>query len=69
MYYKYVKMEFYKLKGFFEFLKLIEDDKIHVDIYLKQRIDKEQNYYLENHGVAFKIDFDAIENLFYKYYF
>ena len=36
LYYKYLKMNTYKLKGFFEFLKLISENKINIQFYLKK---------------------------------
>lgn len=68
LYYKYLKMNSYKLKGFFEFLRLIEEDKISIQIYLKQKFDETGNEFIDNHGIAFRIDNSFIEELFTKLY-
>lgn len=65
LYYKYLKMNTYKLKGFSEFLKLINEDKIYIVFYLKGT----QNHLKENHGVAFRIKNEYIEELFTKLYY
>lgn len=62
LYYKYLKMNTYKLKNFFEFLKLIEEDKIQVKFYIKRNADN----FIDNHGVSFRINNDYIEELFTK---
>jgi len=62
LYYKYLKMTTYKLKGFLEFLKLIEDDKIFVEFYLIKHL----NNKIENHGVTFRIKSKNIEKLYTK---
>lgn len=66
LYYKYLKMETYKLKGFFEFLQLIENDKIHVLIYIKEGKSILGNPQMDIHGVAFKIKREDIDQLFKK---
>ena len=60
-YYKYLKMEVYKLKSFWEFLNLINKNKIYVQIRLQ-----ETNGSLKNYGVAFKIAKEDLNKLFYK---
>lgn len=65
-YYKYFTMKLYKLKGFFEFLKLIEEDKIFIQFNLKEKIDKNGNTSVENHGVCFKMRKEYIPKLFYS---
>lgn len=62
LYYKYLKMSTYKLKDFFEFLQLIKEDKIFVTIYLKG----DDTGLKENHGVAFRIKNEFLEELFTK---
>ena len=80
IYYKYVKLSIYKLRGFFEFLQLIEKDKIQICFYMKQAIgnknevkqDNNQNNNVaknidfKDHGVAFRIRLDYIDELFYR---
>jgi len=67
IYYKYVKMDLYKLMGFFEFLKLIEEDKIYIDFYIKGALGEEDDEsIIKDHGVAFRIPNQYIEELFYK---
>lgn len=65
LYYKYLKMRTYKLKGFFEFLHLLSEDKIHIHFYLKRL----PNGTIENHGIAFKIDNNYIPSLFSKLFY
>lgn len=67
IYYKYVKINFYKLIGFFEFLKLINEDKIFVSFYIKEKIGKDGVPVIEDHGVGFKIKYNFIEELFRKF--
>ncbi|MBE5806316.1 MAG: hypothetical protein E7313_06400 [Clostridiales bacterium] len=66
LYYKYVKMNIYKLKGFFEFLQLIENDKINVSFYMRETISDSGEKIIEDHGVGFKIKTKYIEELFYE---
>ncbi|MBE6156931.1 MAG: hypothetical protein E7161_04220 [Firmicutes bacterium] len=65
-YYKYVKMNLYKLTSFFEFLKLVENDKIFVNFYMKSALGKSDEFLIKDHGVGFKIKNDCIEELFHK---
>lgn len=65
LYYKYLKMNTYKLKGFFEFLKLVSENKISIQFYLKRNTDNT----IENHGVSFRIDNNSIEDLFFKLFY
>lgn len=61
LYYKYFVMRSYKLRGFIEFLNLIEQEKIFVSVYIK----KENNALkINNHGYAFKIKKYFIKELF-----
>lgn len=62
LYYKYLKMTTYKLKSFYSFLQLINTEKIKIHFYIKQN----RNDIIENHGVAFKIKNEYIEELFTK---
>lgn len=66
VYYKYVKMNIYKLRDFFDFLKLITEDKIYVNFYIKNKIGDNSLDIIEDHGVGFRIKYDCIEELFYK---
>ena len=63
--FKYVKITFYKLREFIDFLRLIENDKIYVSIYIKERGSKSGSA-LENHGVKFRIKRECLDDLFYK---
>ena len=65
-FYKYVSMDVYKLRGFFEFLQLIENDKIFVSIYLKSALEDGTEHNFRDHGVAFRIKPDCLEELFWK---
>ena len=66
LYYKYVKIDFYRLKSIFDFLYLIEIGKIHIEMYLREGVNKLGDYKIENHGISFVIKRDSIEDLFYK---
>ena len=67
-YYKYTNIDFYKLKGFDTFLKLIEDDKIYIAIYLREGLNKLGDQIIENHGVTFRLKFEYLNELFDKIY-
>ena len=64
-YYKYLKMEIYKLKGFFEFLKLIENDKISICVSIKDGVTNIGTPQLYTHGVSFQIRKEDLRELFY----
>ncbi len=59
-YYRYLKMNIYKLKNFNKFLELIESDKIYINFYLKL----DERSIVKDHGVVFKIKKDDISELF-----
>ena len=66
-YFKYYKINFYLLKGFDEFLSLLENGeiilKIKIDIYLRG-----DNYgKMYDHGCSFSISKENISKLFYSY--
>ena len=63
-YFKYFNINFYKLKSFQTFLKLIENDKIFILIYLKEKIESDGRAIIENHGAVFKIRTENIDLLF-----
>lgn len=65
LYYKFFTMKSYKFKNFDYFLRLIEEDKIFVNIYLIKK-EKEHNTKIDNHGYAFRIKLEFIEDLFQK---
>lgn len=66
MYYKYSNLYFYKLKGFFEFLELINNDMIYITVYIKDGFNELGNSVLDTHGFSFKIKKDGFKKLFYK---
>lgn len=66
LYYKYFRMRIYKLRGFFEFLKLIENGKIMITFYIKDSINILGNPNLDTHGIAFRIRKENIPKLFYE---
>lgn len=66
IYYKYVKMTNYKLIGFFEFLQLIDNDKIFVKFYIKEELNNKKQLILYDHGVAFNIRKEYLKDLFQK---
>ena len=59
-------MRIYKLRSFFEFLKLIENGKIMITFYIKDGINILGNPNLDTHGVAFRIRKENIPKLFYE---
>ena len=64
VYYRYLKMDIYKLKGFYKFLSLIEEDKIFVYMYLKEGKDANGNFKIINPGVCFKMRQEYVSELF-----
>ena len=66
IFYKYLKMDIYRLKGFYEFLSLIEKDHIFIYFFLKEGQDKDGNFKILNHGICFKMRQEYIEELFTK---
>ncbi len=66
IFYKYVKLDTYKLKGFFEFLKLIEQNIINVEIYLKEGVDQNGKLKVTTRNVYFIIKKENLEKLFTK---
>jgi len=65
-YYKYVKIDFYKLIGFFEFLRLIETDKVFISFYMRSALGNNGENIIKDHGVGFKLKNNCIEELFYR---
>lgn len=66
IYYKYTNLYIYKLKDFKTFLKLIEQDIVHITFNIDV-FDKEYRHgQIHDHGTAFKIDTDKITELFTK---
>ena len=66
VYFKYDDPIFYKLKGFDNFLKLIERGKICVTFRLSQNKTKELYGQVLDHGTNFNINIDNLEELFDK---
>ena len=63
-YFKYLKMNLYKLINFERFIELILSDKIFISISLKQKENRDKKKYIDNHGCAFRIVNDAFNELF-----
>lgn len=63
-YFKYLKMNLYKLKNFEKFIELIISDKIFISISLKQKENSDKKKYIDNHGCAFRIVNEAFDELF-----
>lgn len=63
-YFKYLKMNLYKLKNFEKFVELIISDKIFISISLKQKENSDKKKYIDNHGCAFRIVNEAFDELF-----
>ena len=64
IYYKYVSIKFYHFENFDNFIKLIENNEICVQLYIREGLNKLGDYHIENHGVTFKIRLESIERLF-----
>ena len=64
LYYKYLKMEFYELIGFYKFLELINKGTIYVGFYMKEHPNKLGDISIKNHGVTFMINKNDIKQLF-----
>lgn len=63
-YFKYYKIDFYSLKGFEEFINLIETGKIKVAIRIDIYMDKENYGRMYDHGCGFSISKKDINLLF-----
>lgn len=63
-YFKYLKMNLYKLKNFEKFIELMISDKIFISISLKQKENSDKKKYIDNHGCAFRIVNEAFDELF-----
>ena len=66
--YKYTNLSIYKLKGFEDFLRLIEEDKIYITFNIGTHLDKRRYGQIYDRGTAFKIKNSSIEELFDKIY-
>lgn len=68
IYYKYTSLEIYKLKGFKEFLRLVETDEIHITFNIG--CVRQGEYYgkIQDRGTAFRIKKSAINKLFDRIY-
>lgn len=67
-YYKYTSIKFYKLKGFYVFLKLIKQGKILVTFNIAQLASEASFGKVHDRGAAFRINVDCIEELFEPLY-
>lgn len=65
-YYKYMKIEFYRLRGFLEFLELINHDKISISFYIKEGKNDFDNPTIISSGIRFCLKKDYLLELFYK---
>ena len=65
-YFKYYKIEFYKLKGFSEFLKLLENGIIKITLKIDIYLDKNNYGKTYDHGCGFAIQEKDIIKLFDK---
>lgn len=63
-YYKYISLNFYKLRSFEKFIELINDNKIHITINITTYTDEERYGQIHDCGCAFKIDLNYIDELF-----
>ena len=66
IYFKYTKIEIYKLKSFEKFLELIEEGKIQVTFKLYQLEDKDNYGKVLDKGTSFEISKESIEELFQR---
>lgn len=65
-YYKYTKINFYKLISFEQFLNLIENDIIFISFNIGTHTSKEKYGAIYDRGTAFRINTQDIEKLFEK---
>ena len=66
-YFKYYKIDFYKLKDFNCFLFLLENDKIKLSLKIDIYLDSANYGKMYDHGCSFSISEDDLNKLFYKY--
>ena len=66
-YFKYYKMNIYLLKGFQEFIKLLENGKIMVLFRVGNYYDEKKYGNVHSHGVGFAIKEEDLEDLFELY--
>ena len=64
VYYKYTNIKFYKLKGFYVFLKLLKEDKVFITFNIGTFTDARRYGIIHDRGTAFRIKIDSIEELF-----
>ena len=60
-------MDFYVLKRFNKFIKLIENGTIKLQLKIGVRMDKDNYGSVYNHGCSFKISEEDLRELFYVY--
>ena len=66
-YFKYTKLQFYRLKSFYIFLELLERNAIYIDFNIDMISDKNSNYgKIHDRGVSFKLNVNYLDNLFEK---
>lgn len=68
-YFKYYKMDFYKLKSFNKFIDLLDKGKIKLSLKIDIYLDKANYGKMYDHGCSFSIAEEDISKLFYKYIF
>lgn len=66
-YFKYYKIDFYKLKSFNKFIDLLEKGKIRLSLKVDIYLDKANYGKMYDHGCSFSISEENIEKLFYQY--
>ena len=66
-YFKYYKIDFYKLKDFETFLKLLEEGIIRINLKVDIYLDEKNYGKTYDHGCGFSISEKDIMKLFYKY--
>jgi len=64
VYFKYIKPKFYKLRGFREFLKLVETGEICVTFKINQFKSGERKGQILDRGTSFDININSLEKLF-----
>lgn len=66
-YFKYYKINYYTLKSFSKFIKMIENGKIRLTLKIGIYLDKENYGKMYDHGCGFGIHEEDIKDLFYIY--
>lgn len=68
IYFKYTNLSIYRLRAFDKFLNLLKENKIYLKINIDIYLDDKHFGLVQDHGTAFKLELENIEDLFTKIY-